>query len=73
MFEIPKSQQVSLVICNLSGKQIKTLINKAYQQEQYSVTLDGTNDIGRIVPNGMYLYLLMADNNKICKKMIYNR
>ena len=72
-FEIPKSQQVSLVIYNLSGTQIKTLINKTYQPGQYSVSWDGTNDTGNHVPNGMYFYLLLADNNKICKKMIYNR
>ncbi|MCX6225694.1 MAG: aryl-sulfate sulfotransferase [Bacteroidia bacterium] len=72
-FEIENSKKVSIVIFDLSGKQTKSLMNEKCSAGKYNLTWDGTNDSGTRVPNGMYFYILMADGQKISKKLIYSR
>lgn len=72
-FEILNNTQVSLTIYSLSGIPVKTLINRFCPAEKYSLTWDGTNSGGTRVSNGVYFYILMADNQKISKKMIFLR
>ncbi|NVO09242.1 MAG: aryl-sulfate sulfotransferase [Bacteroidales bacterium] len=72
-FEIDKRRSVNVVIFDLSGRQIKTLVDKNLLAGNYSLSWDGTNDNGSHVVSGIYFYILRADNQKISKKMIYNR
>jgi hypothetical protein len=70
-FDIDKYRQVSLIIYDLSGKQVKTLVNRNCSAGSYNMTWDGSNDSGGQVTSGMYFYILRTDNQKISKKMIY--
>lgn len=70
-FELKTSKQVSLKIYSFSGSQIKTLINGNYSPGEYTTTWDGTNSAGNKVPGGIYFYVLMGDNQKISRKMIF--
>ena len=72
-FELMNNKRVGLTIYDLSGNQVKTLVNTNYPAGKYSLTWDGTNSGGAQVRNGLYFYVLMADNQKISKKMIYLR
>lgn len=72
-FEIEKEKQVRVVIFDLSGRLIKTLVDNEYPKGTYSLTWNGTNDGGAQVVSGIYCYILFADNQKISKKMIYNK
>jgi hypothetical protein len=72
-FEILNNKQVSLIIYSFSGNPVKTLVSRFCPAGKYSLTWDGTNSSGAPVPNGIYFYILMADNQKVSKKMIYLR
>jgi hypothetical protein len=72
-FDLENSKKVSVVVFDLSGKQVKSLMNQSCSAGNYNLTWDGTNDDGTRVPNGMYFYVLTADNQKISKKMIYSK
>jgi len=72
-FEIVNSTNIDLVIYNMSGEKVKILADTNYSPGKYSLTWDGTNSSGSKVARGMYFYILMADNQKISKKMIYSR
>jgi hypothetical protein len=72
-FEIQYYKHISLIIYDYSGNQVKTLVNQNYPSGKYSLIWDGTNSNGMIVANGIYFYVLMADNQKISKKIIYFR
>jgi hypothetical protein len=72
-FDLENGKRVTVVIYDLSGKQVKSLLNQACPAGTYNLTWDGASDIGNRVPNGMYYYILTADNQKISKKMIYSR
>ncbi len=65
--------RVSLVIYDLTGKEVKTLINEPMQPGRYSVKWDGTNNLGQEVAGGIYIYRLQADNFITAKKMILLR
>lgn len=69
-FEINSLSRVSLIIYDISGNKVRLLINENRKAGKYVVTWDGTNDTETKQPAGMYYYILMADNQKICKKMI---
>ena len=47
---------VNLEIYDISGRCIKTLINKWIEPGNYNVVWDGTNDKGRKVARGIYFY-----------------
>ena len=69
-FTIAESKQISLDIYDFSGDHVKSLVNNNYPKGKYSVVWNGTNDGGMRVANGMYFYILKADNQQISKKMI---
>ncbi|HEY5533363.1 MAG TPA: T9SS type A sorting domain-containing protein [Ignavibacteria bacterium] len=69
-FDIPsegKSQKakVKLVIYDILGKQITTLVNEQLQPGTYEVTFDGSN-----LPSGVYFYKLSAGDFTETKKML---
>jgi photosystem II stability/assembly factor-like uncharacterized protein len=69
-FDIPsegKSQRakVKLVIYNIIGKEIQTLVNEQLQSGTYEVTFDGGN-----LPSGVYFYQLRTGDYTETKKML---
>jgi photosystem II stability/assembly factor-like uncharacterized protein len=69
-FDIPsegKSQKakVKLLIYNILGKEIQTLVNEQLQPGSYEVTFDGGN-----LPSGVYFYKLYSGNFTETKKLI---
>jgi flagellar hook assembly protein FlgD len=69
-FDIPsegKSQKakVKLVIYDILGKEIRTLVNEQLQPGTYEVTFDGSN-----LPSGVYFYQLRAGEFVETKKLV---
>lgn len=69
-FDIPTSSYVQLVIYNMLGQKVRTLVNQKLQHGSHSATWDGMTDTGLQVPSGVYLYKLKSDNFSDTKKMI---
>ncbi|MCX6245520.1 MAG: aryl-sulfate sulfotransferase [Bacteroidetes bacterium] len=69
-FEMTKPAMVTVEIYDFSGNQVKTLFHKNIREGKYSLTWDGRNDNGMKESSGMYFYILTADDQRICKKMI---
>jgi hypothetical protein len=70
-FDVDQMKQVSIIIYDISGNQVKSLVNQNYSKGTHTLTWDGTNDSGSKVASGMYFYVLRADNKQESKKMIY--
>ena len=51
---------VRLVIYNILGQEVKTLVEGLQQPGTYHVTWDGTDNTGKRVPSGVYIYRLIA-------------
>ena len=69
-FKLPKSGEVNLVVYNILGQKIKTLVNKKLQAGSYSYTWKGLNEHGVRVPSGIYFYRIDTKDNTDIKKMV---
>lgn len=69
-FKIPEaSNRVSIVIYDVSGRKIKTLVNRAYDAGNYTITWDGTNDMQQTVSSGLYFYRIDSGNFSKTQKL----
>ena len=64
-FAIPKSSMVKLVVYNVLGAEVATLINENMQPGYHSVTFNGFN-----LASGVYFYKIIAGDFTAVKKML---
>jgi hypothetical protein len=64
-FEIPSSSHMRMIIYDLLGQEVTTLVNKKLKPGTYEVTFDGSN-----YASGVYFYSLVADDFINTKKML---
>jgi len=69
-YEIPNDGNVRLVIYNILGQEVITLVNYEQWAGKYSVRWDGINQYGNQVASGTYFYFLKTNNNQSVKKML---
>ena len=69
-FQISRPSFVTLKIYNISGQEIKTLVNESKSAGYYSIKWDGTNDNGLKVNSGVFIYMIKAGIFSDVKKMI---
>ncbi|RJP74080.1 MAG: T9SS C-terminal target domain-containing protein [Ignavibacteriales bacterium] len=69
-FNIPKEGNIRIVIYNILGQKINTLVNQDFKAGSYSVTWNGKDQFGKQVATGAYLYSLETESFKTTKKMI---
>ena len=70
-YDLPKHSNVNLNIYNMLGEQVKTLVNQDQMPGFKSVVWNGTNDLGRPVSAGVYLYQIRAKGFSKTHKMIF--
>ena len=59
-YTLPYQGSVSLDICDLLGRKIRTLVDEIKPAGSYSVQWDGRNEEGENVSSGIYLYRIRA-------------
>ncbi len=72
-FELRHTNPISLVIYDIRGKKIKTLVSNIYYPGFYTVTWNGKNESGKTVKSGVYLYALTIGNEMKVRKTILIR
>jgi hypothetical protein len=63
-------QNVRLVVYNILGQNIATLLEKDLAPGSYEASWDGTNSSGEKQASGVYFYSLIAGNSRETKKMV---
>ncbi len=61
--------KVELVIYNIIGQPVKVLENGLKTPNLYGVNWNGTDELGRVVPTGIYLYRIKVGNFTAIKRM----
>jgi hypothetical protein len=61
---------VSLKIYDVTGREVKTLVNEAMQPGKYSVEWDATNNHGNTVAGGIYIYRMVTGDFVATRKMV---
>ena len=70
-YSLPKTSEVSLIVYDILGNEIRTLVNEAKKNSgSYSVMWDGTNDAGMKVSSGVYYYKIKTGNFVQVRKML---
>ena len=69
-FTIPKAGHVDLVVYDLLGRKVKTLVNDDRHVGKHTVTWNGTDDQGFSVSSGVYFYRLAAGELSKVQKMM---
>ncbi|MCH7548671.1 MAG: aryl-sulfate sulfotransferase [Candidatus Krumholzibacteriota bacterium] len=69
-YEVPPGSAISIKIYDVAGRLVATLMDQAVSPGTGSVTWNGRDNRGRIVPSGVYFYKLHADGTAQTRKMI---
>jgi hypothetical protein len=69
-YQLPQSSEVELLIYNVLGQKVKTVLDQRVEAGYHSVEWDGRNDMGMQVGSGIYIYRFRADNFLKVQKMI---
>ncbi|MFB0515696.1 MAG: T9SS type A sorting domain-containing protein, partial [Candidatus Neomarinimicrobiota bacterium] len=69
-FKIAKATDVRLVVYDLTGRLVTTLVHDMKQPGSYRVQWNGRDNLGRLLPSGVYFYLLEAGDYRATKKML---
>ena len=69
-YNISENSLVTIAIYNILGKEVKTLINQTQDTGYKSVIWNATNDYGKPVSAGIYLYQIQAGEYMQTKKMV---
>ena len=69
-FALPRTGDVSIVIYNLMGQQIRTLVSENMEYGFHTVTWNGLDQLGRPVSSGVYFSELSARGFRQTKKML---
>ena len=72
-YQLPKQSQVTLGIYNILGEKIITLVAKNQSAGYYSVHWDSKDERGNAISNGVYLYILKANEFAQVRKMVLLR
>jgi ligand-binding sensor domain-containing protein len=59
-YDLSKQAEVTLVIYDMLGRRVRTLVDQCQQTGRYAVIWDGRNDQGQMVSSGTFLYQLRA-------------
>ena len=69
-YDLPENSHVTITIYDMLGKEVKTLINQTQDAGYRSIIWDATNDYGKPVSAGIYLYQIQAGAYISTKKMV---
>ncbi len=72
-YAIPQAQRVSLIVYDILGRKVKTLVNSFMNAGKYTISWNGTNNYGNHVASGVYLYRLNTNGLIKTKKMVLLR
>ncbi|MBU1072603.1 proprotein convertase P-domain-containing protein [bacterium] len=69
-FELPKPGHAKLMVYDLSGRMVRTLVDENLPAAVHQRQWDGTNDQGRRVASGTYYFRLTADGHTAVQKVM---
>ncbi len=70
-YQIPKATDVSAVIYNLKGEEVRNLVQEFKNPGYYQIKWDGKNSKGQLVASGEYLFTLKTVENSHTAKMTF--
>jgi len=72
-FYIPGPDRVRLEIFDVQGRRIRTLADRQMEGGRHTLQWNGTNDAGRQVSSGIYVYRLVSGKRSLTRKLVMMR
>ncbi len=72
-YALPRQTAVELTIYDVLGRRVTTLVRGAGAVGDFAVNWDGTDRLGRAVPDGVYFALLTGDGIHVTQRMVLLR
>lgn len=72
-FDLPNPGAVRFVICDVTGRVVRSLVDATTSAGRHVVRWDGSTSSGRRVPPGVYLANLATDQGRISRRMLVIR
>ncbi len=69
-YAVARSEPVTLVIFDVSGRRVSTLLHGVHAPGRYRIEWSGRDDTGRVVASGIYLYQLQIGDWTKTRKML---
>jgi hypothetical protein len=69
-YYLPEKAEVTLKIFNITGQEIRTLVNNTLPAGEHWVSWNGINRLGNPVSSGVYLYQLKAGGQTQFRRML---
>jgi len=69
-YDLPKESNVKIVIYDVMGREVRTLVNTKQRAGYQSVQWNARDNHGRLVSSGYYIYLMQAGDFHKTQKMI---
>ncbi|NQV17017.1 MAG: T9SS type A sorting domain-containing protein [Armatimonadetes bacterium] len=69
-FTAENAENAEIIIFNIKGQKVKTLINEKKDSGNYQVVWDGTDNSKKQVSSGIYFYKLTSGKKTLNKKML---
>ena len=70
-FDMPVTENITMVILDIRGREVRTLIDKEQRFGYQSVVWDGKNDDGDDVSSGVYFYQIRSSNFNAVGKLVF--
>jgi len=72
-FSVSRSTKVTLQVFDISGRLVRTLVDREVSVGSNTLAWDGADDLNRILPSGVYFLRYETDDYKETKKLILLR
>ena len=69
-YALPEAAQVQIMIYDLAGRKVKTLVDSHKQAGNHRILWNGTDKLGNSLASGVYFYSLQTSEKRITKKML---
>jgi hypothetical protein len=69
-YQLPQTSDVQLVIYNVLGQKVRTLVNARVEAGYHSIEWNGRNEVGQQAATGIYIYRFSANEYLKVQKMM---
>jgi hypothetical protein len=69
-YSLPQISRIQIIVSDVLGRRVKTLVNTTQLAGNYKMVWDGRNDFGINVASGIYFYSLLTEKFKLTKRML---
>jgi len=70
-YQLSEYSQISLVVYNVMGHKVRTLVDESKEADFYTVLWDGRDDSGNVLSNGIYICKMKTGSFQQIIRMLY--